>query len=55
MCIIVDGMTDFQQEVGEKVEESKPTSIPVDHARIPDELKRRNLWVVWAYVRKDGR
>jgi len=48
-------VTDFQLEVGEKVEESKPTSIPVDHARIPDELKRRNLWVVWAYVRKDGR
>jgi len=55
MCIIVDGVTDFQLEVGEKVEEIKPTSIPVDHAKVPDNLKRRNLWVVWAYVRKDGR
>src|ERR1035441_7434092 len=55
MCIIVNGMTDFQQEVGEKVEEIKPTSIPVDFAKIPDELKRRNLWVVWAYVLKDQR
>jgi len=48
-------VTDFQLEVGEKVKEIKPTSIPVDHAKIPDNLKRRNLWVVWAYVRKDGR
>jgi len=48
-------VTDFQLEVGEKVEEIKPTSIPVDHAKVPDNLKRRNLWVVWAYVRKDGR
>ena len=35
--------------------EIKPTSIPVDFANIPDELKRLNLWVVWAYVWKDER
>ena len=33
----------------------KPTSIPVDFANIPETLKRLNLWVVWAYVWKDGR
>jgi hypothetical protein len=55
MDIIVNGATDFNQKIGEKVEEIKPTSIPVVLANIPEELKRRNLWVVWAYVRKDGR
>ena len=30
-------------------------ALPVDHANIPEMLKRLNLWVVWAYVWKDGR
>ncbi len=55
MCIIVDGSTDFQQEVGEKAEEIKPTSIPVDFGEIPAFLKGLNLWVEWAYVWKDRR
>src|SRR5262249_2871484 len=55
MCITVDGSTVFRQEVGKKTDEIKPTSIRVDHANIPDVLKRLKLWVVWAYVRKDGR
>ena len=52
MYIIVDGSTDFQQEVRTRI---KPTSLPVDFANIPEKLKRLNLWVVWAYVWKDGR
>ena len=51
MNIIVDGSTDFH----EKTDRIKPTSIPVEFARIPQTLKRLKLWVVWAYVWKDGR
>jgi hypothetical protein len=48
---IVDGTTDFHEET----HKIKPTSIPVDHANIPEKLKGLNLWVVWAYVWRDGR
>jgi hypothetical protein len=51
MNIIVDGSTDFH----EKADRIKPTPIPVDFATIPETLKRLKLWVVWAYVWKDGR
>lgn len=43
MCIIVEGSTDFLKEVGEKSENIKPTSLPVDFTNIPDVLKRLNL------------
>ena len=36
-------------------EKSSPQPSRSNHANIPDELKRLNLWVVWAYVWKDGR
>ena len=48
---IVDGSTDFH----EKADKIKPTALRVEHGNIPDKLKRLNLWVVWAYVWKDGR
>ena len=48
---IVDGLTHFHEEL----DKIKPTSIPVDFAKIPETLKGLTLWVVWRYVWKDGR
>jgi len=48
MYNIVERPTIFQQKI-------KPISLQVDFANIPELLKRLNLWVVWAYVWKDGR
>jgi primase-polymerase (primpol)-like protein len=55
MYNIVDGSTDFHEEVGEKAARTKPIHLQVIHANIPENLKPLKLWVVWAYTWKDGR